>query len=93
MAIPTGLANLEGTVFACEVGSQMLKGGQTVRYGLAEDADKTVKFRLDVDRYVEAAVEPSEVVSLLGEFADDIFAVFVAAMGSDLKAWMPERRT
>lgn len=92
LAVPTGLADLDGTLFACEVASSMPNGGgQTVRYGLVEDGDKKVKYRLDVDRYVDGAVEPSKLVELLGAFADDIFAVFVAAMGPDLEAWMPER--
>jgi hypothetical protein len=33
-------------------------GGQTVRYGLVEDGDKKVKFRLDVDRYIDSPVIP-----------------------------------
>ena len=92
LAVPSGLADLEGTLFACEVASSMPSGGgQTVRYGLVEDGDKRLKYRLDVDRYVDGPVEPSKVVDLLGAFADDVFAVFIEAMGPDLKAWMPER--
>jgi uncharacterized protein (TIGR04255 family) len=94
LAVPTGLPDLEETLFACEVGSTMpSRGGQTVRYGLVEDSDKKVKFRLDVDRHITGAVEPSQLVELLGAFADDAFAVFVSAMGPDLKAWMPERKS
>lgn len=92
LAVPTGFADLQDTLFACEVASSMSNGGQTVRYGLVQDADGRVKFRLDADRYVESNVDPSRVVELLEVFADDLFAVFVAAMGPDLKAWMPERR-
>jgi uncharacterized protein (TIGR04255 family) len=91
LAVPTGLADLDGTLFACEVGSSMPNGGQTVRYGLVQDGDKKVKFRLDVDRYVDDPGDASKLVDLLGAFADDVFAVFIAAMGPDLKAWMPER--
>lgn len=92
LAVPTALADLDGTLFACEVASSMPSGGgQTVRYGLIQDADKRTKFRLDVDRYLDAPGDPSKLVELLGAFADDIFAVFVAAMGPDLKTWMPER--
>ena len=92
LAIPTGLADLDGTLFACEVGSSMPSGGaQTVRYGLVEDGDKRTKYRLDVDRFVDGAVDPTKLVDLLKSFADDIFAVFIAAMGPDLKTWMPER--
>lgn len=92
LAVPTGLADLEGTLFACEVGSSMPNGGgQTVRYGLVQDGDKKVKYRLDVDRYLDGVVDPTKLVDLLKTFADDVFAVFIAAMGPDLKAWMPER--
>jgi hypothetical protein len=35
--------------------------------------------------------DTSKVFELLSMFADDVFAVFVAAMGTDLKEWMPER--
>jgi uncharacterized protein (TIGR04255 family) len=91
LAVPTGLANLDGTLFACEIGSPMPNGGgQTVRYGLVQDADKKLKYRLDVDRYVDAPIDPTKLVELLGTFADDVFAVFIASMGPDLKAWMPE---
>jgi uncharacterized protein (TIGR04255 family) len=91
LAVPTELADLNETLFACEVGSSMPNGGgQTVRFGLIQDADKRVKFRLDIDRYLDRPGEPSNLVGLLGTFSDDVFAVFVAAMGSDLKAWMPE---
>jgi uncharacterized protein (TIGR04255 family) len=92
LRVPTGLADLDGTLFACEVGSSMPSGGgQTVRYGLVQEGDKKVKFRLDVDRYVESPGDPSKLVDRLGALADDVFAVFVAAMGADLRAWMPER--
>jgi uncharacterized protein (TIGR04255 family) len=94
LTVPTGLADLEGTLFACEVGSTMANGGgQTVRYGLVEDSDKKVKFRLDVDRHLSAPVDASKLVELLGTLANDVFAVFIAAMGPDLKAWMPEKRS
>lgn len=92
LRVPTGLAGLEGTLFACEVAAPVASGGaMTVRYGLVQDADGRVKYRLDVDRYIEDAVDPKQIGDMLGRFADDIFAVFMAAMGPDLKAWMPER--
>lgn len=91
LAVPTDLADLDGTLFACEVSSSMPNGGQTVRYGLVQEGDKRTKFRLDVDRYLDQPGDPSKLVELLGTFADDVFAVFVAAMGSDLALWMPER--
>jgi hypothetical protein len=47
---------------------------------------------LDVDRYVEGPVEPTAVVPLLSKFADDIFAVFIAAAGPELLEWMSERK-
>ncbi len=92
-AVPATVADLEGTLFACEIASPTTNGGgQTVRYGLIKDADGRRKFRLDVDRYVEGPIEPEKVVSLLNTFADDIFAVFMAAAGPDLLEWMPEKK-
>jgi uncharacterized protein (TIGR04255 family) len=91
LSVPTGLADLQETVFACEVGSSVASGGgQTVRYGLVQE-EKKLKFRLDVDRYIDGPPDTSHVSALLERFADDIFATFVAAMGPDLQAWMPER--
>lgn len=87
------MADGEGTLFACEVASPVASGGaQTVRYGLVKDGDGRRKFRLDVDRYVEGPVEPTAVVPLLSKFADDIFAVFIAAAGPELLEWMSERK-
>lgn len=91
-AVPAGVADLEGTLFACEVASPVRAGGaQTVRYGLISD-DGKAKFRLDVDRYVEGTIDPSGIVTRLNSFADDIFTVFMAAAGPDLRAWMPEKK-
>lgn len=91
-AVPAGIADMAG-LFACEVASPTISGGdQTVRYGPIKDADGRAKFRLDVDRYVEGTVDPETVVTLLNSFAADIFAVFMASAGPDLRAWMPERR-
>lgn len=92
-AVPAGVADLEETLFACEIASPIANGGaQTVRYGLIKDGDGRRKFRLDVDRYVEGPIKPTQVVSLLNTFADDIFAVFMAAAGPDLLEWMPEKK-
>lgn len=94
LQVPTGLADFDGALFACEVAAPMTSGGaMTVRYGLVQDADGRVKYRLDVDRYVEGVFDASQLVDLLGRFADDVFAVFIAAMGPDLRAWMPEKTT
>lgn len=92
-AVPAAVADLDGTLFACEIASPTANGeAQTVRYGLIKDGDGRRKFRLDVDRYVEGSIEPTNVVSLLNSFADDIFAVFMAAAGPDLLEWMPEKK-
>jgi uncharacterized protein (TIGR04255 family) len=89
LAVPTGHADLNDTNFACEVASTMPSGGgQTVRYGLAIDGDKKVKFRLDVDRFIDQPGDVEKIVDRLASLADDTFAVFVAAMGPDLRAWM-----
>jgi uncharacterized protein (TIGR04255 family) len=89
-SVPASLADLDGTAFLSEVSSPMPTGAQTVRYGLLPDVDGRLKYRLDVDRYAEAAVNTGDLVELLQLFADDIFSMFVATMGPDLMAWMPE---
>jgi uncharacterized protein (TIGR04255 family) len=91
VAIPADVAELDGTLFACEVASPTERGAQTVRYGLIKDGDNGVNFRLDVDRYIETAVEPANVVPTLESFANDTFAVFMAAAGPDLVAWMQQK--
>ena len=92
-AVPAGLADPGDTLFACEVASPMAAGGaQTARYGLIRNADSRIKFRLDIDRYVEGTVDPKVVASSLNAFADDVFAVFIAAAGPDLLAWMSETK-
>jgi len=88
-SVPGGVADLEETLFACEVASSALGGGaQTARYGLIKDADGRAKFRLDVDRYQEGSFELNGVFPRLKAFADDIFAFFIAAAGPDLLTWM-----
>jgi hypothetical protein len=90
--VPSGAADLDGTLFACEVASPIAGGGaQSVRYGLIKDTEGPPKFRLDVDRYREGPMEPGNIVASLNAFADDIFAVFMAAAGPDLLAWMSEK--
>jgi uncharacterized protein (TIGR04255 family) len=90
--VPTGLADLDKTMFASEVASPMPSGGgMVVRHGLMQDVDGQTKFRLDVDRYQDRSIDVDSIVKLLGEFADDIFSVFNLIMGPDLKLWMPER--
>lgn len=94
LRVPTGLADLNGTLFASEVGSTMpTGGGMTVRHGLVQDVDGATKFRLDVDRYIDGAVDLTGAVDLLRRFAQEIFSVFSLSMGPDLKVWMPERTT
>jgi uncharacterized protein (TIGR04255 family) len=91
LSVPADVVDLDGALFACEVASPTEHGAQTVRYGLIKDGDRGVNFRLDVDRYIEAAVDPASVVSSLESFADDVFAVFMAAAGPDLVAWMEQK--
>ena len=66
----------------CSIRS-VIFGGVIVPASLAQ--------RVDLDRYIDGPIDPSKLVGLLGTFSDDVFAVFIAAMGPDLKAWMPER--
>ena len=59
------------------------------RYGLLRDAsDNRTRFRLDCDRYLDVPFEAREISGLLTTFSDDIFSLFVTAMGSDLRIWM-----
>jgi uncharacterized protein (TIGR04255 family) len=92
-SVPGGVADFEGTLFACEVASPAADGGaQTARYGLIRDSDSNIKFRLDVDRYQETELRLETAVPRLNAFADDIFAFFMAAAGPDLLEWMPETK-
>ena len=94
LRVPSELADLDRTLFACEVASPMMAGGgMTVRHGLVQDSDGTTKFRLDVDRYLDGPIEVDAIVGQLATFADDIFAVFVQCMGPELEAWMSDRRS
>jgi uncharacterized protein (TIGR04255 family) len=90
LAVPTGLAELDdATFFTSEVASPFDRGALVARYGLLRDGvDARTKFRLDLDRYVDVPFETGEIGGLLTSFSDDIFSVFVNAMGSDLHIWM-----
>jgi len=88
-SVPSGLADADGSLYSVEVSSPMSEGGLTVRYGLLPDAkDNREKFRFDSDRYVDGPVDTSQVRGLLARFADDIYAVFMAAKGPALEEWM-----
>jgi uncharacterized protein (TIGR04255 family) len=90
LSVPTGLAELDdATLFACEVASPLDRGALVARYGLLRDSsDGRTKFRLDLDRYLDVPFAASEVSGLLATFSDDIFSLFVTAMGPDLRIWM-----
>jgi uncharacterized protein (TIGR04255 family) len=91
-AVPSGLAEFDGAAFACEVSSTMPTGAMTLRYGLLrEQPGGELSFRLDIDRYVEGSVVASAISKTLEGFSNDIFSVFVAAMGPDLQEWMPAK--
>jgi len=90
LSVPTGLANLDdATLFACEVASPLDRGALVARYGLLRDGpDARTKFRLDLDRYLDVPFEARDISGLLTSFSDDIFSLFVTAMGSDMRIWM-----
>jgi uncharacterized protein (TIGR04255 family) len=90
LSAPTGLADLDdATLFACEVASAFDRGSLVARYGLLRDSlDNRTKFRLDLDRYLDVPFGAGEISGLFTTFSDDIFSLFVTAMGSDLRIWM-----
>jgi uncharacterized protein (TIGR04255 family) len=85
---PTGLVSAEGSLFACEVTAARDRGAQTLRYGIIRDADGRVKAKVDVDRYLEGQVDTAELKDLLRVFSAEIFSLFMAAAGPDLRRWM-----
>jgi len=88
-SIPSGLADTQGTLYGVEVNSPMTKGALTVRYGLQQDPrDGREKFRFDSDRFIDGPIAKEEIRSLLLQFSDDIFSVFMAAKGPALEEWM-----
>ncbi len=89
LSVPTRLASLEGTLYASEVVSTMPTGGMTLRHGLVRGPDGVPTFQIDLDRYVETAIALDRIEDTLLGFSNDVFSVFVAAMGPDLKEWMP----
>jgi uncharacterized protein (TIGR04255 family) len=92
LAVPAGLATLDGAAFMAETTSSLSRGAMTLRYGLRPDPTKKGRFafRLDTDRYLDAAFELDEVAGLLDEFSSDIFQVFRTAAGPALLEWMDQ---
>ena len=90
--IPRSSVDLEQTLFANEITSQLEPGAMTVRSGLFRNSDGQLRFRLDVDRYQSGDVQVQDVPTLLQNFADDIFSLFHAAAGPALLEWMEDSR-
>ena len=61
----------------------------TLRYGRLKDPkDDREKYQFDVDRYLNGPFDVKQTTGLLKRFSNDIFALFKAAQGPDLKGWM-----
>ncbi len=64
----------------------------TLRYGrLTDPKDQREKFQFDVDRYLDGPFDLVDTTQLLEQFSGDIFALFKAAQGPELQAWMQSR--
>jgi uncharacterized protein (TIGR04255 family) len=90
LSLPGGSADFEEARFATEITRPVASGGaMTARYGLLQVPDqKAPVFRLDVDRYAEQNVSVPRVPTLLAEFSNEIYRLFVTAAGKDLRIWM-----
>ena len=90
LQVPSGLADLNDTLFANEVTSKLPSGAMTLRFGLLPDPSDggRAKFRFDTDRYLETTGTPSDLRQLLDAFATDVYSVFSEAMGPALREWM-----
>lgn len=90
LSLPGGTGELAEVRFATEITRAVASGGaMTARYGLLPIPDQSVPiFRLDVDRYTEQNVSVPRVPTMLGEFSNDIYRLFVTAIGKDLRIWM-----
>ena len=69
-------------------------GRMTLRYGLQRDnPERPEYFRFDVDRYRDGPFDVPNTCELLGEFALDIYAVFIKMVGPKLSEWMEPRES
>lgn len=91
--VPPELADMDGTNLTAEVRSPMTPpsvGHMTVRYRINQDADGST-CTLDLDRYLDGPIPLAEIRPLLSGFADDLFAMFLAASGPGLREWMTKK--
>lgn len=89
LALPEGVVNRDGTLFASEITSSLSPGLMTVRHGLIKlPSDANPHFRFDVDRFSDGKIDVPESGRLLQSFADGIYAVFASFAGEDLYQWM-----
>jgi uncharacterized protein (TIGR04255 family) len=88
--VPGGLAMPDAdTHYLVEATSPRDQGKMTVRYGLLmPPGAKEQHFRLDTDRFFEGSVNIDQCTTLLKEFSEDIFQVFMMAAGPKLIEWM-----
>jgi uncharacterized protein (TIGR04255 family) len=94
LAMPRGLATLEGTLFANEYTSPADGDGEalTLRYGLQPiQPSEEICFRFDTDRYLVGAFDPKDTVTILEKYVEDIYAAFMSMAGDELLAWMGQK--
>jgi uncharacterized protein (TIGR04255 family) len=88
--VPCELADLEGMAFGSEFTGDLYGGKLTLRYGMVPEEGGEARFRLDIDRFVEADIDVDGIQDTPMAFARDIFSVFMSAAGSELLRWMGE---
>lgn len=89
MQIPPDVVNMEDTRFVHDVTSSMQRGTMTLRYGLTLRPEKGRPcIHFDTDRYVVDAVPCEDVAGLVSGFSEDIYDLFMTAVGPDLLDWM-----
>ena len=89
--MPKQIADLDDTVFQCEINSSMDTGRLIMRYGLLPDQTpeySQITFRFDCDRFVNSALSVDQIDNISSQFVSDLYQAFTSARGSALRRWM-----
>jgi len=91
LKMPAQMADLENTVFHCEINSVATAGRLVVRYGLLPNQNTggpDVSFKFDCDRFIDGQIEKNDLTGLAEAFVEDIYQAYSGARGSMLIEWM-----
>jgi len=91
LRMPANMADLNDTVFHCELNSVASVGRLVVRYGLLphQSQERTeVAFKYDCDRFIDGPVEKDKLNGMAEMFIEDIYQAFSGSRGDTLVEWM-----